>query len=312
MIKNFYISNIIKYNLSNIFKVVAYTEYMYKLCKRQNIPVDKLDKYIEEDNSSYKINSPNFIKKTRLKHPIIYKYLCKYKYLLFLDADVYFFVNPLTLADYFDSECDIMMPCDNKECSILNYGFLLLRRNKKSLKYISDLINIERNCKTFTWDYGEQGIANRYIKNNSYIKVQRMIIDKFMDGKNFFNYYSFHFYNKNTSLLGFHNDFTIGITSKLYRLKELSLYNYDDEIQEIMNYKYFYYNGSCSKNISITIKLLTYLLLLCKKYNRTFILPQFECDKRRKCTFVELFNIECFIKSNIRFVENISFYLMIL
>lgn len=46
--------------------------------------------------------------------------------------------------------------------------------------------------------------------------------------------------------------------------------------------------------------------------NRTLILPQFDCKMNRKCTFVEMFNIECFNKCNIKYRENISFLLFLL
>lgn len=152
MIRNFYITNIVKYKLSNKFIVAAYTLEMYKKCKNYQIPVEKIDNPIAENNNShsYKIVSEDFVKKTRLKNPIIYKYLKIYKVILFLDADIYFMVNPLTLLNYFDSKSDLMMPCDNIDCSILNYGYLLIRQSNRTFKFFKELINIESNCTSYT------------------------------------------------------------------------------------------------------------------------------------------------------------------
>lgn len=304
IIRNFYITNIVRYNLSNIFRVVAYTKTMYEKCIKYNIPVEKMDKQIAEDNNSYKQNSINFIKKTRLKHPIIYKYLKIYKYILFLDADVYFFVNPLILFKYLKPESNLMMPCDNNKCTILNYGFLLIKKSKLTIRYFKELIKIEQSCKSYKWQNGEQGIANRYLKSISYIKVQKMKIDIFMDGFNFFKLFSFSLENKLSSLIGFHNDFTLGVDSKIFRLKELGLYKIDYNMQEIKSYQYLYYNGSTNVIYNETINILSHLIYLCKVLNRTLILPKFDCKFNRKCTFVELFNLECFSKCNIKYKEN--------
>lgn len=307
LVRNFYISNIVKYNLSNIFIVAAYTNKMYMKCKEYKIPVSKIDNQISEDNISNKITTEYFVKKTRLKHPIIYKYLKKYNILLFLDADVYFLVNPLTLLYYFNIKSDLMMPCDDLQCNLLNYGYLLIRKSKKTLKYIKELIDIESNCKSYKWNNAEQGIANRYIKKISYLTIQKMKINIFMDGFNFFKYCSFNIDSRLSQLIGFHNDFTIGIESKEYRLKELGFYKIDNEIKYIKKYRYLYYNGSTSLNINETIRILSFLLYLSKCLNRTLILPQFDCKMKRKCSFVELFNIECFNRCNYNYKENISF-----
>lgn len=130
---------------------------MYLQCKTNKIPVELMNNYIKEDNNSNsnKITSPNHVKKTRLRHSIILKYLYKNNYLLFIDADIYFFKNPKILFSYFRPHYDMIMPCDNKKCDILYYGFIFIRKSKNTIKYFKELIKIEKECKDYGWKYVE-------------------------------------------------------------------------------------------------------------------------------------------------------------
>lgn len=123
MVRNFYISTIKYYNIKH-FKVVATSLNMYKKCKENDIPVDLSPKLIQEKENENKIHTVGFAKKMRLKNPIFLKYLKTTKYLLALDADIFFFQNPIVLLKYLNLTTDILLVCDNSECTILNYGLM--------------------------------------------------------------------------------------------------------------------------------------------------------------------------------------------
>lgn len=120
-----------------------------------------------------------------------------------------------------------------------------------------------------------------------------------MDGLNFFNQVNF-LYNRSSNflkLIGFHNDFTTGIISKTYRMKELGLYILDDNnyYSSKTNTYLYYSNEVMPKNTTELSTLLSSLVYISNILNRTFIFPRFICGKV-KCTFVRIYNLEHFEK----------------
>lgn len=122
-IRNFYVTIIQHYYITN-FKVIATSEEMYSKCKQYSIPVDLSPKLIGELAEGNKILTEGFAKKMRLKHPIFLKYLKTTTYLLAIDADIFFFKNPMILLKYLNSSIDMVLACDDLRCSRLNYGLM--------------------------------------------------------------------------------------------------------------------------------------------------------------------------------------------
>lgn len=123
IIRNFYIT-IIKFYKIKHFKVIAMNMNMYNICKNNNIPVDISPILLENGIKGNKIHTNGFAKKMRLKHPIFLKYLKKTTYLLALDADIFFFKNPMILLRYLNISVDMVLACDDLRCDILNYGMM--------------------------------------------------------------------------------------------------------------------------------------------------------------------------------------------
>lgn len=124
-VRNFFITTIKFYNIKN-FKVIATSLNMYNICKKYNVPVDISPKLLEENSSEYKIHTIGFAKRMRLKNPIFLKYLKTTTYLLALDADIFFFENPITLLKYINLSVDMLLVCDNSKCDLLNYGLMYI------------------------------------------------------------------------------------------------------------------------------------------------------------------------------------------
>lgn len=131
-----------------------------------------------------------------------------------------------------------------------------------------------------------------------------------MDGFTFFNKINF-LYNRSSNylkLIGFHNDFTYGITSKTYRMKELGLYILDDnKYFSSQTNKYIYYDKELvTTNKNELSKLLSTLVYISKKLNRIFIFPRFVCG-RNKCAFVRIYNLEYYEKTCGKYYRENSF-----
>lgn len=130
-----------------------------------------------------------------------------------------------------------------------------------------------------------------------------------MDGYNFFNRISY-LYNRSSNylnLLAFHNDYTFGIISKTYRMKELGLYIIDkNNYYSSKSNKYLYFSEINNvNNISILKTILSTYVYLSKYLNRTLIFPRLPCNRNKVCTFVRLYNLEYFEKiCNISYREN--------
>lgn len=122
-IRNFYVSTIKYYNIKH-FRVVATSIEMYKKCKEYYIPVDIGPKLLEENENSNIIHTTGFAKKMRLKNTIYVKYLKATTYLLAMDADIFFFQNPKILLKYINLTTNIVLICDNSNCTVLNYGLM--------------------------------------------------------------------------------------------------------------------------------------------------------------------------------------------
>lgn len=127
-----------------------------------------------------------------------------------------------------------------------------------------------------------------------------------MDGLNFFINYAYKYDYSDKQLIRFHNNFTIEKDSNIYRLKESGFYSIDKE-NIITSNRYLYYNGTDEYKSHSVLTILNHLVYTCKKFNRIIIFPRFNCKMGRKCTFVDLFNLGCFNKCKIYYVENISF-----
>lgn len=173
----------------------------------------------------------------------------------------------------------------------------MFRNSKFTIKYLNDLIEIERKCNKWDWDHSEQSLANIYLKSINFSYTMSLSNTIFMDGLNFFNQVNY-LYNRSSNylkLIGFHNDFTFGITSKTYRIRELGVYELDDnEYYSSRNNKYLYYIKEININSTNQLsKILSTLVYICKILNRILIFPRFPCGKN-KCTFVRMFNLEYF------------------
>lgn len=131
-----------------------------------------------------------------------------------------------------------------------------------------------------SFKYSIQATMNRIILNH---KCKDLVVEGindniFVDGNTLFSKITYYNDFKKFNFLGFHYDFIYGIKAKTFRIKELNLYNIDDN---------GYYSSLSNKYVSLETyiyedleKNLNRFLCIAKKIRRIAILPKLYNKKK--------------------------------
>lgn len=122
IIRNLYENVIRKYNIKQ-FAVATVSLNAFHKFKALSIPVFfskyNITDYVEFTN----IHSKSFVKKMHIRTYILLHYISIGQSLLHIDADTYYFTNPLHMYNM-KKETDIVFACDNPECDTYNTGYM--------------------------------------------------------------------------------------------------------------------------------------------------------------------------------------------
>lgn len=167
-----------------------------------------------------------------------------------------------------------------------------MKRNKKVIEFLSKTYSTIIKQR-LSFGYSIQATMNRIIKSKSIIglNVHGISDSIFVDGNTMLNRITYYDDIKQYNYLGFHYDFIVGIKAKTFRIKELNLYDIDDN---------GYYSSSKNKYIMLETDIqedyiynLNHFLCIANRTNRIAILPKIiNKNKNPKYkSYVRLINI---------------------
>ena len=210
-------------NLKNYKNVVV--TCLDKPCYRQlaamNIPVAIVDAEQDEkvDTSIASTwGTKEFQNKVQWKLIMLKKALEQNIRVLYIDSDIILLKDPFPIINSFD-KYDIIAQRDGTICS----GFMYLYPTKTTKRVIRRAIKI----RPLLVKAGDQKAIITAVREIRSVKVLLLPTTQFSSGEVFFKTHSYYWDKISQNQVIIHNNFVIGTNNKLYRFKEMKLYNLD-------------------------------------------------------------------------------------
>ena len=208
---------------------------------------------------------------------------------LFMDCDILLFQNPWpVLSQYTARNADMVAQKDYT----LNSGFMLLFPTSAT----TTLLRFAYYHMVRRRERDQEAIQFAMRFQPSY-RLKLLPESSFSNGRVFFAHHQFYWDAIRKDEVMMHNNFIIGSENKIYRLREMKLYNEDtDEYYSSPTRKYLMADVE-EKRRNSTLYLMQ-VAVLCRILNRTFLLPTFLCPSHFSVTKCNLCRGElmCFKK----------------
>ena len=298
---------------------IALDEQAYHELKIMEIPV-----YLDTSISAATKHESGFLTqdfklKGKMKFISALKVLRLGYAVLLSDIDIYFIKNPFPYLDCI--ECDFEVQKDHPEDhSSISVGFVIFRPTQRTIEFLEILIEKLEYDRTL-WDqktFREMILVPREKRNYSF--NARTLSPYIFPTGGVFNQY----FNQNHKMIFkrsnhseylvlppkvrpnaviYHNSWTGRSASKIYRFREMGMWNMDtpNNYYSSPTRKYLTYNNPWKSLAYMEQDILHFALQLCKLFNRTLILPKFHCyDPKDRpaypCSLTEVNDVEAFEK----------------
>ena len=301
---NLYKTSFLKLNIVN-YLFVCSDEKAYKALEEKQI---NSFKYIEDADSDKPViyGTKEFRRKTHLKTKMILDAVTIGLTIIVVDVDIVFFKDPLPYLNCLD--CDIQIQSDVSEG---NSGFYMARPTTPA-------ISLHQQA----WDkaltegeiFSNQKLLDRTMEAMQRMgKIKTKTLDKnlFPSGFVYFEEKKRMFYTDNppSQEVILHNNWIVSMEAKIYRFKELLLWQVDSGYYSNPDRKYLIYDNPQDFGFTNTQKqetdALISALLIGNLLRRVVILPTFTCHNckygackvpSRKCAFNTHYKISSFDK----------------
>lgn len=247
------------------------------------------------------ITSKTFQKKVVNKLQYIGKLLAwKYR-VLYMDCDIILYRNPWPiLNEYTDKNADIVAQKDTS----LNSGFMYLMPTE-----ITKELMVQASYYMIREKELDQESILAVLPRFVSLRLVLLPEQKFCNGKVFFNKHQFHDDSVSESIIMMHNNYIVGKSNKLYRMREMLYYN-DDNDQYYSSNKRKYLMVDASDARIETSTYLRQVAYLARTLNRTFLLPAFPCPSEISADRCNLCrnDVECYKSFRTMIKENYRDY----
>ena len=286
---NMYITSFLAHKITNAVMVCT-DRQAYNSLRHRCIPAVLYRELKGRPPHGFVFMSTGFIKLATLKFQLVYDVVNAGYSVLLVEPDVLFIKNPfptLALQNPSTPDLQLMIGQQTTEKVILSSGLMAVRASRLSKSLFNQMAKRANDSDVFD----EDEVLLNYIldqRRNANASIPTIIIhqSKFASGELYFDKPKRYFFDSTPklppSLLILHNSHIVGVSAKMYRLREHLLWKSDVGLYySDPHRKYLLYHNPFDlheKTPEAEKEALISALAIASILNRTVILPRFHCQ----------------------------------
>ena len=276
MALNFWESSLVKFGIIN-YLFICLNEKAKSLLPREANECLVIEKHTNAENYT-QFGTAQFNQKVMIKTEISLRLLEMGYSVIISDADIFFLKNPMSYFTCID--CDLIVQDNTQNNSEANSGFYMVKPTKGAMELQRRSIQ-ESNVANKN-DQNMMNMLIRRMNKMGTIKVVFLDNAKFLPGNVFFNPNDFMIDYDCSNCVMVHNNWVIGLRTKIYRFKEMGMWVVDtDGYYSSTTNRYIMYHNPWWARFPQEKAAIELALNIAHALNRILILPQFNCPKRK-------------------------------